>query len=210
MDEQGMRDRIVEALLPDVPFDGWTRHALAAAAARAGFDAEDLAALMPNGPRDAVAAFSHWADRKTLDVLADRRLEDMKMRERIAAGIHARFVVLGPHREAVRRALSFLALPQYVPLGLKLLYDTVDALWYAAGDSAADFSFYTKRGMLAGIYAAATFYWLDDRSADAVDTEAFVERRIADLMALPRATERLRSRLDYLPNPFRLARALRR
>jgi ubiquinone biosynthesis protein COQ9 len=64
--------------------------------------------------------------------------------------------------------------------------------------------------MLAGIYAAATFYWLDDRSPDAVDTDAFVERRIADLMALPRATERLRSRLDYLPNPFRLARALRR
>jgi ubiquinone biosynthesis protein COQ9 len=134
----------------------------------------------------------------------------MKVRERIATGIHSRFVVLGPHREAVRRALSFLALPQNVPFGLKLLYDTVDALWYAAGDSAADFSFYTKRGMLAGIYAAATFYWLDDRSPDAVDTDAFVERRIADLMALPRATERLRSRLDYLPNPFRLARALRR
>jgi ubiquinone biosynthesis protein COQ9 len=210
MDEQAMRDRIVEALLPDIPFDGWTRHALAAAAARAGVDAEDLAALMPNGPRDAVAAFSHWADRKTLEALSGRRLEDMKVRDRIAAGIHARFVVLGPHREAVRRELSFLALPQYVPLGLKLLYDTVDTLWYAAGDSAADFSFYTKRGMLAGIYAAATFYWLDDRSPGAVDTDAFVERRIANLMALPRATERLRSRLDYLPNPFRLARSLRR
>jgi ubiquinone biosynthesis protein COQ9 len=210
MDEQAMRDRIVEALLPDVPFDDWTRHAVAAAAARAGVDAEDLAALMPNGPRDAVAAFSHWADRKTLEVLSGRKLEEMKVRERIATGIRTRFAVLGPHREAVRRALSFLALPQYVPLGLKLLYDTVDALWYAAGDSAADFSFYTKRGMLAGIYAAATFYWLDDRSPDAVDTDAFVERRIADLMALPRATERLRSRLDYLPNPFRLARALRR
>ncbi len=68
-----------------------------------------------------------------------------------------------PHREAVRRGLSFLALPVNAPLGAKLLYRTVDDIWYAAGDRAADFSFYTKRGLLAGVVASTTLYWLDDR-----------------------------------------------
>jgi ubiquinone biosynthesis protein COQ9 len=210
MDEQAMRDRLVEAMLPDVPFDGWSRHTLAAAGGRVGVGADDLAVLFPNGARDAVAAFSHWADRKTLDALAQESLEGRKLRERIALGIRTRQAILLPHREAVRRAASFLALPQHVPLGLKLLYDTVDALWYAAGDSAADFSFYTKRATLAALYAATTFYWLDDRSPDGADTDAFVERRLDDLMALPRAGARLRTGLDSLPNPIRMMRTARR
>jgi ubiquinone biosynthesis protein COQ9 len=110
----------------------------------------------------------------------------------------------------VRRALTVLALPHNVPLSLKLLYETVDQMWYAAGDTATDFNFYTKRGLLAGVYAATTLYWLDDRSPDAADTHAFLDRRLADVMAIPRYGARLREGLERLPNPLRLLRPARR
>jgi ubiquinone biosynthesis protein COQ9 len=210
MDLEERRAALIEAMLPDVPFDGWSRAALDHAAARCGIDAAELARLLPRGERSAVAAFSHWADRGMLEALATKPLEAMKVRERVALAARTRLLLLEPHREAVRRALSLLALPQNVPLGLRLLYDTVDAIWYAAGDTATDFNFYTKRGLLAGVYAATTLYWLDDRSPDGAETTTFLERRLGDVMRLPKLGARLRESVAWLPDPFRLMRVVRR
>jgi ubiquinone biosynthesis protein COQ9 len=94
-------------------------------------------------------------------------------------------------------------------LGLRLLYDTVDAIWYAAGDTATDFNFYTKRALLAGVYAATTLCWLEDRSREMEETHAFLDRRINDIMAIPRYGKELHERLDRLPNPLRMMRVVR-
>jgi ubiquinone biosynthesis protein COQ9 len=203
-------DALIEAILPDVPFDGWSRATIAAAARRIGVDEAEVVSLFPGGPRDAVAAFSRWADRKMLVALDRVPLEAMKVRERVATAVRARLAVLEPHREAIRRALALLSLPQNLPLGARLLYETVDAIWYAAGDTATDFNFYTKRGLLAGVLASTTLYWLDDRSAGAEATLGFLDRRLADVMRIPRLGARLREAADKLPHPFRLMRVARR
>jgi len=204
------KDALLAALLPDVPFDGWSARALGRAAARSGLDPAEVASLFPAGPRDVVRWFSHWADRQTLASLDPATLAQMKIRERIAVGVEARLRILAPHREAVRRALALLSEPQNVPLGARLLYDAVDAIWYAAGDTATDFNFYTKRALLAGVYAATTLYWLDDRSEGSVDTRAFLERRIDEAMRIPGLTARLRQWTTRLPDPFLLVRLARR
>jgi rpsU-divergently transcribed protein len=150
------KDALLLALLPNVPFDGWTRGAMRAAATRAGIDLTEFPPLFPRGPRDAAAWFSDWADRQTVAELKRRRIGTLKIRARIATGVLTRLAILLPHREAVRRALSLLATPANLPLAAKLLYGTVDTIWHAAGDRSTDFNFYTKRGLLAGVYAATT------------------------------------------------------
>src|SRR5215468_5802582 len=210
MDASQAKDALLAAILPDVPFDGWTQSALAHAAERVGLERGELRSLCPGGARDLVAWFSHWADRETMRALEARDLSGLKVRERIAAGVEARLSVLTLHREAVRRALALLTAPQNLALGARLLYDAVDAIWYAAGDTSTDFNFYTKRALLAGVYAATTLYWLDDRSPDRADTLSFLDRRLRDVMAIPKATERVRDWASRLPDPFRLARLARR
>lgn len=199
------KDALLLALLPNVPFDGWTRAAMRAAAVKAAIDLAELPLLFPAGPRDAAAWFSDWADRQTVAELKRRRTGALKIRERIAAGVLTRLDILLPHREAVRRALSLLAAPTNVPLAGKLLYDTVDTIWHAAGDRSTDFNFYTKRGLLAAVYAATTLYWLDDRSDDMQATAAFLDRRLAEVLAIPK----LRERLERV-NPLRILGATRR
>jgi ubiquinone biosynthesis protein COQ9 len=203
------RDRLIAALLPDIAFDGWTRRALRHAAIRAGVPAGEAAALFPRGAPDLIAAFSRWADRQMLERLEREPAEPIGLSGRIALALRLRFEVLMPWREAVRRGLSVLAMPQNAALGLRLLYGTVDAIWYGVADRATDFSFYTKRATLAGIYAGAMLYWLDDRSPDSVDTLVFIERRLADLHRLTGLRERLAAAADSLPNPFRLLHPLR-
>ncbi|HUK09104.1 MAG TPA: COQ9 family protein [Stellaceae bacterium] len=205
-----IKDAVLAALLPEVPFDGWNKRTLLQAAERVGLDPADVTGLFPAGPRDAVAWFSHWADRQMLAALDPATLGEMKVRERIAAAVETRLRILVAHREAVRRSLALLAEPQNVILGARLLYDAVDAIWYAAGDTATDFNFYTKRALLAAVYAATTLYWLDDRSEGGADTSAFLERRLGDAMQIPRVSARLRKLAARLPDPFLALRLARR
>ncbi|HUB97400.1 MAG TPA: COQ9 family protein [Stellaceae bacterium] len=209
MDEQEQKDALLAALLPDIPFDGWTIEGMRAAATRVGMKDADVSRLFPRGPREAVRWFSHWADRLMLETVAAQPIEGMKLSERVALAVRTRLQLLTPHREAVRRGLSLLAMPPNAALGLKLLYDTVDAIWYAAGDTSTDFSFYTKRAMLAGIYGATMLFWLDDRSENAVATDAFLDRRLAETMVLPRLRSRIGRITGGFPDPTRFFRLVR-
>ena len=206
---ESQRAALIEAMLPEVPFDGWSRAALRAAARRIGVPSAEALALFPDGPADFAACFSRRADGHMLDRLESLPLDQLRVPERVALAVNTRLDIVEPWREAVRRALTILALPHNAPLAMRLLYETVDGIWYAAGDSATDFSFYTKRATLAAIYAATLLYWLEDRSAGSADTRAFLDRRLAGVARLGEARQRLQRALDRLPNPLRLLRPLR-
>jgi ubiquinone biosynthesis protein COQ9 len=198
---QKAREAVVAAALPHVPFDGWTRRALAAGARAAGRDPADAERLFPRGPLEAVEVYSAMADRAMVDAVA--ALDSAtKVRDKIALGLRARLDFTAPHKEAVRRATAMLALPFNAPVGVRLLYRTVDALWYAAGDTSTDFNFYSKRAILAAICSATFLYWFNDRSIDHAGTISFLERRLDEHARLHGGMERLRSRLENLPNPF--------
>jgi len=205
---EDQRAALIEAMLPNVPFDGWSRLALRSAARRVGLSAGEALALFPSGAGELVACFSRWVDLRMLDRLETANIEPMRIAERVALAIATRLEILAPWREAVRRALAVLALPQHAPLGLRLLYQTVDAIWYAAGDRATDFSFYTKRSTLAAIYAATLLYWLGDSSPDFADTRAFLDRRLAGAASIGKARKRFETAIERLPNPLRLLRLL--
>lgn len=202
-------DRLIEAMLPDVAFDGWSHLALRFAARRIGMDVAEAEGLFARGAPDLVAGFSRWADRSMLERIEAAPTAGASVSARVRRAVLLRLEVLQPWREAVRRALSVLATPPHALLGLRLLYETVDAIWYAAGDTATDFSFYTKRATLAGIYSATTLYWLEDRSEGSTDTQAFLDRRLGELRHLTEARRRFDAALARLPNPARLLRPAR-
>jgi ubiquinone biosynthesis protein COQ9 len=207
MELHRMRAKILAATLPHVPFDGWSLTALAAGTRDAGFEPVTAQHAFPAGPTGLVEAFSDWANNAMLRALERQDLAAMKVRERIVAGVVARLEAQAPHREAVGQMLAFLALPGHGLLTLRLLYRTVDALWYAAGDTSTDYNFYTKRALLAGVYGSTVLYWLNDRSDGFADTRAFLDRRIAEVMRVPSAIARVKRLAATVPSPFRLARA---
>ena len=87
-----------------------------------------------------------------------------------------------PAREAVRRGLAILAMPQNLPLALRTGWHTADLMWRIAGDTSTDYNHYTKRMTLGAVYASTLLTWLDDKSDEFSDSAAFLERRIDDVM----------------------------
>ena len=196
---EALRERLMLATLTHVPFDGWTQTALLAGAK--DIDVSPALALnaFPGGAQELVEAFSDHFDRLMLESLEAENLEDMRVRDRVAFGVRRRLEFLAEHREAVRRLLAFLAMPQNATLGLKCLYRTVDAIWYAAGDRATDYNFYSKRMLLAGVTSTTTLCWLNDKSEGFAETWAFLERRIDEVMKLGGRFGKLMGRCSGLP-----------
>lgn len=205
-----LRDRLIEAALTHIPFDGWSASALRAGARDIGISDDTAPELFPGGTRDMIRHFSRWADRRMIAGLDAADLSEMRIHERVTIAVELRLEALEAHKEAVRRGLSWLAMPQNAILGARLLYRTVDDIWYAVGDRSADFSFYTKRGLLAGVVGSTTLFWLDDNSQGGVETSAFLDRRIADVMRIHSARRRTGDMKAKAPNPLRILRDVAR
>lgn len=185
-DLERIRLEILEAALRHVPFDGWTEQALLEGAREVGADQAQLACAFPRGVRDLFRAYVTEADRKMVAALEASDLEGMRIRDKIALAVRTRLTQNVEHREAARRAVAYLMRPAQAREGAAATWRTVDAIWYAIGDRSADFNFYSKRALLAAVYVSTFFTWLNDDSEDFTETWAFLDRRINDVMKVPK------------------------
>ena len=199
MDDQTAREAVLAAALPHAAFDGFSDDVLRKAAKEAGVSLGDMARLFENGPASLIEFYSIWADTAMETRLAAMDLKAMKIRARIAAAVKARLTVLQPHKEAARRAAAMLSLPMHAALGAKLLYRTVDAMWRATGDTSTDFNFYTKRGILAGVYGATALRWFNDTSENEKDTDEFLAARIENVMQFEKFKAKAKEALANFP-----------
>jgi len=163
-------------------FDGWTQAAVDSAAGQLGIDPVQARLAMPKGQAAMIDVYIQEVDRALEAYFTPERLAGMKIRDKIRGLVWHRLEIMGPAREAVRRALAILAMPQNVPLGIRISWRSADLMWRIAGDSSTDFNHYTKRMTLGAVYAATLLAWLDDQSEGWADTTAFLDRRIDDVM----------------------------
>ena len=180
---------ILRASMPHVPFDGWCEATLLAGASDSGHDAEAVRTAFPRGATDAIALHSRLADQSMVDAFLELPERPEKVHLTIRKLVLLRLESAQPDKEAIRRAISVLAIPANAKLSAKLLYETVDSMWRAAGQRDTNFSFYTKRGTLAAVYSATMFAWLADNSINLDKTVGFLDRRLADVARIPRLTK---------------------
>jgi len=195
-----VRDAILPLALAEIAEHGFSDAVLKAAADKAGVSAAELKTAFPSGGASLVEAFSHWAD----DRMAERMLEEPpeRTRDRVTHAVRARLDVMAPHKDAARRAAAFLALPQNAPLAANLMMRSVDLMWRAAGDRSSDFSYYTKRALLGGVYGATLLHWLSDSSEAHADSWVFLDQRIGDVMQIEKVRGAAREWVAKLPDPL--------
>ncbi len=188
-----IKNRILEAALPDVPFDGWTKAVLESAVEKAGYSKDMVPSVFPGGVADAVAHLSYWADERMLSVLEKSNVKAMRVRDKIALGVRTRLEVLEPFKEAERLAIGYWMRPLRKWKGARLVWKTADMIWIWAGDTATDYNRYTKRTLLSGVLTATTFFWLTDQSEGTQDSWSFLDRRIEDVMKLGKIAAKLKT-----------------
>ena len=177
-----LRRKLALAVGENAVFDGWTRAAVDSAAKQLGIDPVQARLAMPKSQTAMFDLYIQEVDRGLEDYFTRERLAKLKIREKIRALIWRRLEIMGPAREAVRRALAIFPMPQNLPLALRIGWRTADVMWRIAGDTSTDFNHYTKRMTLGAVYASTLLVWLDDQSEGWSDTAAFLDRRIDNVM----------------------------
>ena len=191
----------VENMLRHVPFDGWSEVAMQTTAEELGLSASDVVSLFPKGFVSVIAIGSANVDAKMETEFMSRfadRFEEMPVHVKIRELLLIRFEILQPHKEAVRRMITFMAKPTQAELSSRLVYKTLDIVWRAAGDRSTDYNFYTKRATLAAVYGSTILAFLDDDTPDMPKTRAFLDRRLQDVSKIPKATKPLRVAADMV------------
>jgi ubiquinone biosynthesis protein COQ9 len=189
MDEQAspleqIRLRLALAIGENAVFDGWTEAAVVSAANSEEVDPVQARLAVPKDQAGKIDLYIRGVDRALQAWFTPERLEGLKIRQKIRAIVWERLEIMEPAREAVRRALSILAMPQNAPTGLKIGWRTADVMWRIAGDRSTDYNHYTKRVMLGGVYASTLLVWLDDQTEGWTEAGAFLDRRIEDVMKI--------------------------
>ncbi len=190
-------------------FDGWNSRAVAAAADELGIDA-DLAQLAAKGRAiDLVDLWIGHIDAEMARRLPDEKLAAMKIRQRITALIATRLEIMAMDKEALRRALAVMAMPQNLAKATQLGWRSADRMWRLAGDNATDFNHYTKRMTLSAVYASVLAVFINDDSEDFTETRAFLDRRIDNVMQFEKVKAGAAARRENLPSLSRLIGRLR-
>ncbi len=183
---------LLDAILPHVAFDGWAPVAFDAAVSDLGLSAAEARAMCPRGATDLAIAFHERGDAAMVAAIKATDMTEMRFREKVAYAIRLRLKAVDD-KEAVRRGTTLFALPHMAPEGTKLIWGTADQIWTALGDTSTDANWYTKRLTLSGVYASVVLYWLGDDSLDGQATDAFIDRRIEDVMQFEKVKARVNS-----------------
>jgi ubiquinone biosynthesis protein COQ9 len=191
-----LRRTIALAVGENAVFDGWTAKAVDSAAMQLGLDPVQARLAMPKTAAAMIDTYIQEVDRALEAYFTPKRLSGMKIREKIRSLVWHRLEIMGPAREAVRRGLAILAMPQNVPQGIRTSWRTADLMWRIAGDTSTDFNHYTKRMTLGAVYGSTLLVWLDDQSEGWAETAAFLDRRIDDVMTFEKWKAKWRGSSD--------------
>jgi ubiquinone biosynthesis protein COQ9 len=171
----------IKAAIRRARTEGWSRETLRRALEDCGESAELLSSAFPRGVAGAIEAWVGLTDARMDQIAAAEDLTTLRTPARIRRVVEIRLRLLEPDREALRAALAFLALPWNAPQGLRIVARTASAIWHAAGDTSADFSWYTRRATLAAVYSATLAFWMRPVQPEIEEVLSFLDRRLQDL-----------------------------
>jgi ubiquinone biosynthesis protein COQ9 len=175
---------ILSAALARVPEHGFSQAALSSGARDAGY-LDASVNLLPRGVFDLVNY--HLVTQRL--GLKDRVQfpEPEAGKKGMGVGTKVRALTLERLRangEIISRwqeALAVMALPRNVGPSIAELARLSDEIWFLAGDTSVDASWYTKRASLSAVYSSTELFMTTDRSEGWAETEHFLDRRLEEV-----------------------------
>lgn len=204
-----LRIELAQAIADAAAFDGWSAAAVRDAALIKGVHPDAAEFAFSGGAMDMIESWVRSVDRAMQEAWPKEKVAPLKIRERIRTLVQFRLDAIAGQKEALRRALAIMAMPQNATRALKLGWSSADVMWRLAGDTATDYNHYTKRLTLGSIYAATLAVYVNDKSDDHAETRAFLDRRIEGIMKFEKAkASLLRPREEHF-SPARFLGRLR-
>jgi len=146
--------------------------------------------LFPGGGSQIIEEFESWQDQKMLELLLTED-QNLKIREKIAKALEIRIMGIVPKATILEQNALFL-IPGNILSGAKCYSKTCDLIWRYAGDKSEDFNYYTKRGLLLGVYTSSRIFYLSDNSKDFIKTKKFIATSIEKIINIAKIKDKIK------------------
>tara|TARA_B100000575_G_C23059322_1_gene609857 strand:- start:70 stop:699 length:630 start_codon:yes stop_codon:yes gene_type:complete len=187
--------RILEDVKAHVVKDGWTKNILKKTLNK-NVNNSDLIYLFPNGYRDLLELSLSELNKSLENKISKINIINLSISKRIKKILLVRLEILNKEKNFFKKTFYHLILPQNSKIMKKNLYQSVDNMWYLAGDNSTDFSFYTKRLILAAIYTNALFIFFNNNIETA---EKNIEKNLKLISKIPKFKQKFSFIKDNLP-----------
>ncbi len=178
-----MRRQLLQASIQHVKTHGWSRNAICAGAVSLGYSPA-LSGLVSSGEGELVDFFMREGNEEMLRQVRSMPLEDMGVTDTIKCAIKARLMYMAPYIDTWPQAMSIGLMPTNLPTTLTSIALLSDDIWHRVGDRSTDITWYTKRGLIGGVYVSTELYMLTDKSEGFANTWDFLERRLQDVFVI--------------------------
>ena len=156
----------------------------------------DLFYFYPDGYKNLLEYALQDINEKLENKLKKINLINFPINKRIKKILLLRFDILNEDKEFYKKTFNHLLLPTNNNISKKSLYNSVNIMWYLAGDNSTDFNFYTKRLILSGIYINALFVFF---SKDMKYVEKNLDKNLKKISKIPKIKERISLIKDNAP-----------
>eukprot|EP00347_Sterkiella_histriomuscorum_P022999 403336342 len=180
-DSEQLRDRLLKMSLVHAKSLGFNDSSIVAACRDLGYS-PITAGVLKRGPMDLIDyTMELWFQQMKAE-LQITNMHEMNVRQRVHKGIKTRLQYVVPYLEKWPQGMYLGIAPQNWQTTALHIHKISDEIWYQAGDRAVDFSWYTKRGLLSGLYVSTELFLIGDKSKNQEATWEFLDRRLDDVV----------------------------
>ena len=176
---------------------GLTKNSLENISKRYGLDRNETELMFPEGNIDLIKFTLEQLNKELEEYCKKIDLIRLPVHKRIKKVLLSKISLMNKNKLFYRSIFLNLLIPKKNFSLSNQLYNSVDQIWFIAGDSSTDFNFYTKRLILSGIYSRVILFFFNNNNQE--ELENILDESLKRVSKIPEIKSKLKIFRDYLP-----------
>tara|TARA_X000001036_G_C20503595_1_gene734932 strand:+ start:231 stop:872 length:642 start_codon:yes stop_codon:yes gene_type:complete len=160
-------------------------------------DLNEIELLFPDGNVDLVKFALEQLNKELEEQCKKIDLIRLPIHKRIREVILLKMLLMQKDKIFYRNIFSNLLIPKKNFSLPNQIYNSVDQIWFIAGDTSVDFNFYTKRLILSGIYSRILLFFFNNNNQQ--ELEIILDVNLKRVSKIPEIKSKLKIFKEYLP-----------
>ena len=204
MNLKKIRNQILQEAKPSVIKYGWNENLFSNMVNNSNFTLEEMNVLFPKGYNTLIEMYLKEINSKMTVESQKINLIRLRIHERVREIFILRLTIMSKEKKLISKTFFYLLLPHNYKLALKNLYKTVDQMWFLAGDNSTDFNFYSKRAILASVYASVMMHFVNNDNID--KTIILLNKQLKRVSNIPKIKSRINGITKIIPQIIKVGK----
>ena len=176
---------------------GFSKNSLESISKKYGLDINETELLFPEGNIDLIKFTLEQLNNELEEYCRKIDLIRLPVHKRIKKVLLSKIFLMNKNKLFYRSIFFNLLIPKKKFSLSSQLYNSVDQIWFIAGDSSTDFNFYTKRLILSVIYSRIMLFFFNNNNQQ--ELEDILDESLQRVSKIPEIKSKLKIFKEYFP-----------